>query len=339
VARHPVVEAEAAAEVARHPAVEAEAAAEVAARATPAADAQAMTVTAETISKPKPRVDPAKGFTLLELIVALAVLSMVVVLLLQTISSTSKASGSTKRHLDMDAEARSIFDRVQADIDSMVIRQDVDALFLGLPQDGSGGSDHNDQFYFYSQTPGYSPATSGLSPISMVGYAVTNQQLARLGMAKSWDDLPFLTTNLSVTGFDHTNLPQCLGSGTNYWHIIGPSVFRMEIGLMMKGATTNADGSVNLSNSYVSLSNPSSPRHGMANVAGVVVALGLLDPQSRMSVQPSQMSNLAASLSDCLTNGGIPMNSWDTNLALSNGIPPILANRVMLYIRNFPLKR
>jgi prepilin-type N-terminal cleavage/methylation domain-containing protein len=304
-----------------------------------AVDAPAMTVTAVTTFDRKPGVNPSKGFTLLELLVALAVLSMVVVLLLQTISSTSTASGSTKRHLDMDAEARSIFDRVQADIDSMVIRQDVDALFLGLPQDGSGGLDHNDQFYFYSQTPGYSAATSGLSSVSMVGYAVTNQQLVRLGMAKSWDDLPFLTTNLSVTGFTTTNLPQCLGSATNYWHVIGPSVFRMEIGLMMKGATTNADGSVNYSNSYASLSNPSFPRHGMANVAGVVVALGLLDPQSRMNVQPSQMSNLASVLSDCLTNGGIPMNNWETNLALSNGIPPILANRVMLYIRNFPLKR
>ena len=301
--------------------------------------ARAMTVTAVTISNRKPGVAPSTGFTLLELLVALAVLSMVVMLLLQTISSTSKASGSTKRHLDMDAEARSIFDRLQDDIDSMVIRQDVDALFLGLPQGGSSVFDHNDQFYFYSQTPGYSGATSGLSPVSMVGYAVTNQQLARLGMAKSWDDLPFLTTNLPVTGFDPTNLPQCLGSATNYWHVIGPSVFRMEIGLMMKGATTNADGSVNNSNSYASLSNPSSPRHGMANVAGVVVALGLLDSQSRMSVQPSQMRNLAAMLSDCLTNGGIPMNNWETNLVLTNGIPPILANRVMLYIRNFPLKR
>ena len=301
--------------------------------------ARAMTVTAVTTSNRKPGVDPSKGFTLLELLVALAVLSMVVMLLLQTISSTSKASGSTKRHLDMDAEARSIFDRVQADIDSMVIRQDIDALFLGLPQDGTAGGDHNDQFYFYSQTPGYAARTNGLSSVSMVGYAVTNQQLARLGMAKSWDDLPFLTPNVSVTGFDPTNLPQCLGSAANYWHVIGPSVFRMEIGLMMKGATTNADGSVNYSNSYASLSNPSFPRHGMANVAGVVVALGLLDPQSRMSVQPSQMSNLASVLSDCLTNGGIPMNNWETNLALSNGIPPILANRVMLYIRNFPLKR
>ena len=114
-------------------------------------------------------VDPVRGFTLLEMLVALAVLSMVVLLLFQTIGATSSSSAMMKRRLDMDAEARSIFDRMDADITSMVIRQDVDTLFLGLPQDGSGSADRNDQFYFYSQAPGYSGSTGGLSPLSMVG--------------------------------------------------------------------------------------------------------------------------------------------------------------------------
>lgn len=296
-------------------------------------------VSAVTTSESKAEVDPLRGFTLLEMLVALAIFIVVVLLLLSTINGTSVASTMMKRHLDMDAEARSIFDRMESDIDSLVIRQDVDALFLGFPQDGSGGVEHNDQFYFYSQGPGYSSATGGVSPLSMIGYAVTNQQLARMAMAKSWDDLPFLTTNVSVTGFNPTNLSQCLGSATNYWHVVGPSVFRMEIGLLMKSSTTNADGTVNTTNSFAPLTNPSNPRHGMANVAGIVVALGLLDPLSRQNVQSQQLSNLAVSLSDCLPVGGISMSSWETNLALSNGISPVLANRVRLYFRNFPLKR
>lgn len=284
-------------------------------------------------------VNPRMGFTLLETLIALAVLLMVVFLLFQTISGTSTASTMMKRRLDMDAEARSIFDRMDADITSMVIRQDVDALLLGLPQDGSGGTDHNDQFYFYCQGPGYSSATTGVSPLSMVGYAVTNQQISRMAMAKSWDDLPFLTTNVAVTGFNATNLSQCLGTATNYWHAVGPSVFRMEIGLMMKPGTVNADGSTNQSNSYAYLGNPAKTRHGLANVAAVVVAMGLLDPRSRLLVPPQQLSNMGSLLQDCMTNGGIPLNAWETNLTLSNGLPPLLANRVRLYIRTFPLKR
>jgi prepilin-type N-terminal cleavage/methylation domain-containing protein len=297
------------------------------------------TANAERISDMKSEVDPARGFTLLEMLVALAVLSMVVLLLFQTIGATSSSSAMMKRRLDMDAEARSIFDRMDADITSMVIRQDVDTLFLGLPQDGSGGVDRNDQFYFYSQAPGYSGSTGGLSPLSMVGYMVTNQQLSRMAMTKGWDDLPFLTTNVSVTGFNTTNLPQCLGNATNYWHVVGPAVFRMEIGLMMKPGTVNADGSTNQVNSYAYLGNPSKPRHGLANVAAVVVAIGLLDPSSKAIVPPSQLSNMSALLQDCMTNGGIPLNGWETNLTLSNGLPPLLANRVRLYIRTFPLKR
>jgi prepilin-type N-terminal cleavage/methylation domain-containing protein len=280
-----------------------------------------------------------RGFTLLEMLVALTVLVLVVFLLFQTISGTSSASTMMMRRLDMDAEARSIFDRMDADITSMVIRQDMDTLFLGLPLDGSGGADHNDQFYFYSQGPGYSSATGGVSPISMMGYAVTNQQLCRMAMAKSWDDLPFLTTNVTVTGFNSTNLPKCLGIATNYWHVVGPSVFRMEIGLMMKSGTVNADGSTNQPNSYASLGNPAKPRHGLANVAAVVVAMGLIDPKSRLAVDPLQLSNLGSLLQDCMTNGGIPLNAWETNLILSNGLAPLLANRVRLYIRTFPLKR
>lgn len=298
-----------------------------------------MTANAERTSEMRSGVDPLRGFTLLEMLVALTVLAMVVLLLFQTISGTSIASTMMMRRLDLDAEARSIFDRMDADITSMVIRQDVDALFLGLPQDGSGVADRNDQFYFYSLGPGYSTATGGVSPISMVGYAVTNQQLCRMAMAKSWDDLPFLTTNVTVTGFNHTNLPQCLGIATNYWHVVGPSVFRMEIGLMMKSGTVNADGSTNRSNSYAYLGNPSKPRHGLANVAAVVVAMGLLDPRSRSAVPQSQLSNLGLLLQDCMTNGGIPLNAWETNFTLSNGLTPLLANRARLYIRTFPLKR
>jgi len=51
------------------------------------------------------------------------------------------------------------------------------------------------------------------------------------------------------------------------------------------------------------------------------------------------LSNMSALLQDCMTNGGIPLNGWETNLTLSNGLPPLLANRVRLYIRTFPLKR
>jgi prepilin-type N-terminal cleavage/methylation domain-containing protein len=300
----------------------------------------AMTIeNVERTSEKKSGVNPERGFTLLEMLVALSVLTMVVLLLFQTIGATSSSSAMMKRRLDMDAEARSIFDRMDADITSMVIRQDVDTLFLGLPQDGSGVDDHNDQFYFYSQGPGYSTSTAGLSPLSMIGFAVTNQQLARMAMKKGWDDLPFLTTNVNVTGFNTTNLSQCLGSATNYWHVVGPSVFRMEIGLMMKPGTVNSDGSTNLANSYAYLGNPAKPRHGLANVAAVVVAMGLLDPSSRATLPSSQLSNLGSLLQDCMSNGGIPLNAWETNLTVSNGLPPILANRVRLYIRTFPLKR
>jgi type II secretory pathway component PulJ len=295
--------------------------------------------TTDSASHPRDVTRVAGGFTLLELLVSLAVLVMAVLLMLQMVGGTASVSSSTKRRLDLDAEARSVFDRMGADVSGMVIRPDVDALFLGQPQESGGGTDRNDQFYFYSQAPGYSSTATGVSPISLVGYRVNNLQLERLGAARRWDSLPFLTTNSLTTGIDPASLNLCLGDATNTFHVVAPSVFRMEVGLLMKPGTTNGDGSVNLPNSYARLTDPSNPRHGMANVAAVVVALGLLDRESRKSVTPAQLTNIATILPDSAVNGGIPLTVWETNLATAQGIPPLFRNRARVYIRHFPLKR
>ena len=280
-----------------------------------------------------------KGFTLLELLVSLVVLVMLVALMLQMVGGTASVSSSNKRRLDLDAEARSVFDRMGADISGMVIRPDVDALFLGQPQEGGGGQDHNDQFYFYAHAPGYSESVTGLSPLSLIGYRVNNLVLERLGASRQWDSLPFLTPGSVTTGIDPASLNLCLGDATNTFHVVAPSVFRMELGLLMKPGTTNGDGTVNLPNSYARLTDPANPRHGLANVAAVVVALGLLDRESRQAVTPSQLSNITAILSESSTNGGIPLTLWETNIATRSDVPPIIRNRARFYIRHFPLKR
>lgn len=279
------------------------------------------------------------GFTLVELLVSMVVLVMAVALMLQMVGGTANVTGFTKRRLDLDAEARSVFDRMGADISGMVIRADVDALFLGQPQQGSSAQDNNDQLYFYSQAPGYSATATGISPLSLIGYRVNNLQLERLGAARAWDSLPFLTTNSVTTGIDPSSLTLCLGDATNTFHVVAPSVFRMEVGLLMKPGTTNGDGTVNLPNSYAKLTDPANPRHGLANVAAVVVALGLLDRESRQGVSPSQLSNIATILPDASTNGGIPLTLWETNIATNTGIPSLARTRARFYIRHFPLKR
>ena len=297
-----------------------------------------MTARATMIETGRKRERDASAFTLLEMLVALTVLVLMVILTAQITGNTSKVTSGVSRQLDADAEARSIFDRMGADFSQMVIRPDVDALFLGLPL-GSAGADHNDQLYFYSQVPAYSTNAAQQSPLALIAYRVRNQSLERLGASRSWDEIPFLTLSNSLTGFDPNALLQNLGDVTNHFQVIAPSVFRMEAAFLMKPGTTNGDGSVNTVNSYAKMNDAVNPRHGFANVAAIVVALGVLDRTSRAVVSGTQLDSLASLLRDASTNGGIPLAAWNSNAFSASDIPLAARSRVRFYIRHFPLKR
>jgi len=280
----------------------------------------------------------ASGFTLIEMMVALTVLVLLVLLTAQIMGNTSKVTSGVSRQLDADAEARSVFDRMGADLSQMVIRADVDALFLGLPR-GGVGNDRNDQLYFYSQVPAYSANGAQQSSISLISYRVKNQCLERLGAARSWDEIPFLTASNSLTGFDPNALLQNLGDVTNRFQVIAPSVFRLEAAFLMKPGTTNGDGTVNAINSYAKMNDALKPRHGFANVAAIVVAIGIVDQKSRASFNGAQLDSLASLLPDASTNGGIPLAAWSSNAFSATNVPLAVRSRARFYIRHFPLKR
>lgn len=301
-------------------------------------ESTAITTAKETTTERRPPVG-GSGFSLVELLVAMSVVVVFLLLVVQMVSSTSTVTSGVKRRLDADAEARSVFDRLAVDISQMVIRADVDSIFIGSPLAGAASNDLNDQFYFFSQSPGYATSSTAQSLLSLVGYRVRNRQLERLGVQRSWDELTFLTTNSARTGFDPQTLAQTLDSLSNNFRVISPSVFRMEAALLMKPGTTNADGTVNQANSYARLTDPLNPRRGLGNVAAIVVALGILDQGSRAAVPGSQMDSTATLLPDSTTNGGIPLTQWGSNIISAGGIPPVVRAKTRLYIRHFPLKR
>lgn len=136
------------------------------------------------------------GFTILELLVAMAVFAMLAVLVAQlTISATSVTTGGTKR-MDADNQARLIFDRMANDFARMVKRPDADCIFA--KQAG------NDAMFFYSEAPAYAAESLGSSTkntVALVGYRInTNSSkfqpptyakgypvLERLGETLAWD--------------------------------------------------------------------------------------------------------------------------------------------------------
>ena len=280
---------------------------------------------------------PSGGFTLIEVLVALAVLSVLVVLLAQVINQVSVTMTRASEHAQSDSEADVVFGRLADDIAQIINRPDLDSLFIGMPN--ASGTDHNDQMFFYTQGSGFSTNSVNQSPVTLVSYLVTNQALKRLGVARSWDDQTFITPSNILTQFTGSSPLTNFGRAGNYLHVIGPSVFRMEIALLMEPGSTNSDGSTNGYNSYAYISSATNPWHGLTNVASIVVALGVLDQTSRKIVTSQQLSNIAAAFPDAITNGGIPIVTWTSNAYSVAGIPQAALSQVRIYQHSFPVTR
>ena len=123
------------------------------------------------------------GFTLVEMLVSVTVLVLIMTFIAQIMNSATISTTLSGRHVDTDAEARLVFDRMNADFAAMSHRTDVDFAFAKLPgyealatasgtaTDTSGTAP---VMFFYSESPAYPVATSGSdgSPVALIGYAI-----------------------------------------------------------------------------------------------------------------------------------------------------------------------
>ena len=77
----------------------------------------------------------------------MAVLTLLLLLVMQLINSTSILTGNSNKRMAADSQARLLLDRMAQDFGKIVKRADVDYFF----QTNAG----NDQMAFYSETTGY----------------------------------------------------------------------------------------------------------------------------------------------------------------------------------------
>jgi prepilin-type N-terminal cleavage/methylation domain-containing protein len=150
-----------------------------------------------------------EGFTLVELMVAIAILALIVVAVAQIIGTASTVTAAGNKHIDANSQARAVFDRMATDFAQMVKRNDVDYIFYKAS--GTGGAGLNDTMFFFTEgasyfdsstfptaLTGYSTIAPEKNRVSLAGYRVNNgteattpgatyYQLERLGKALSWD--------------------------------------------------------------------------------------------------------------------------------------------------------
>jgi hypothetical protein len=280
------------------------------------------------------------GFTLAELLVSVGVLVLLVLLATQLLNSAATITTLGHKQMDADSQARQLLDRMAIDFAQMVKRSDVDYFAKGTaaPNSVGGTMTGNDQIAFYSTVPGYYPASGSQSPVSLVAYRVKSQnKLERLGKGLVWNgvsstDTPvvFLPLLISATWPYATNqFPD--PSSSSAYETMGPQVFRFEYYYLLKnGSFSGTPWDTGAGHTAV---------NGMQDVSAIIANAAVIDSKSKVLLTDSQVTMLAAGLSDYavgLGPGQLRAN-WQAYLDGITSLPRPAISGIRLYERYFYL--
>jgi prepilin-type N-terminal cleavage/methylation domain-containing protein len=273
----------------------------------------------------------AAGFTLVEIMVATAVLVILILFVAQlTNSATAVARVGTKR-MDADTQARTVLDRFGSDICRMIRRNDLDYYIKGPASYTGHGNGHgwgkkltagqqgSDQCAFFASVPGYYPQTSGQGPISLVAYRINQNstaasylQMERMAKGLLWNGVVNATNQNSV--YPIVFLPNTISSipvwsaavkddnsGQSIdadYEVIGPQVFRFEYWYLLKsGILTDVPWDQNSTPAHTWL-------NGWTDVQAIAAAIAVIDSSSRALIPSTTLLDIASDLDDFKTVPG-----------------------------------
>ena len=263
------------------------------------------------------------AFTLIELLISLAVTAMIILGVAQLMNSATAVTRTGSKHIDTDTQGRAILDRMALDFGKMLKRPDVDYFIKqpgaayppgnsaghsqGAGKKASSGQKCNDQIAFFSQVPGYYPA-GAQSPVSLVAYRINANsnssnpsylQLERMGKGFVWNgvsnvNIPVVFLPLTITA---TWPPAVNNASSNSassqdpsYEIIGPQVFRFEYYYLLKNGKLK-DTPWDTDAGHTSI-------NGFADIEAISVAIAVIDPASRSLISPDSLFDLASDMAD-----------------------------------------
>ena len=289
----------------------------------------------------------SKAFTLVELLVAISILVLLTLTVARLFDAASSATTKSNKHIEADAEARPILDRLAIDIAQMVKRSEIDYYFKSpvFPQVVSGLVPGNDQFAFFSQVAGYYPSTGSQSPVSLVAYRINSDsssqafnKVERLGKGLLWNGvsptsapivfLPLQISSIWPSSTDSTPDPQ------NDYEIIGPTVFRFEYYYLLKNGSFSATP-------WDALAGHSNI-NGLRDVAAIIVTLASIDRKTSELISITQLNALAVNMADYTTamHPGDLLAQWQSAIdanVVTPSIPREALSAIRIYERYFYL--
>ena len=279
---------------------------------------------------------PGKGFTIVELLVSVAELTVLVLLVSRLFSSAASVTTSGNKRMDMEGQLRPLFDRMAIDLAAIVKRPDVD-YFLKSSTNGQVG---NDQMAFYCSVPGYYPSTGSPSPISLVAYRInsttgssTFSKLERMAKGLVWTGVSSTDTPIVFLPLTINNAwPAATNSNTDAdYELIAPYVFRFEYYYLLRNGNLSADPWDTLAGHNAVA--------GMQDVAAISIAIAAIDPKSRVLISDSQLASLSGQLTDFVASmkPGELLNDWQQKLDGITNMPRPAISAIRTYNRYFSL--
>jgi prepilin-type N-terminal cleavage/methylation domain-containing protein len=305
----------------------------------------------------------ANAFTLIELMVSIAVLGLLGGMVMQLLASATRITSNSRRVGDCDTEARFALDQISADLSRRVRRPDVDAFVAKLKGD--------DRLYFFAETPGYSPNLSSQdrSTISLVGYRLQvpseaggRYLLQRYARALPWTStateaaMPFvvLTGTPPTKPLAATTLGGSTGTGSGgsfpkvlgqdkaediYYQTVGENIVRFEISLLRKPNLSNPARPV----AARLLSDAEIPaelaQFGLSNIASLVVTIAVIDDQASLRISTGAINSLELQDTVPADFPLYPLDQWNKSLlAKINSLPKNLAGGLRFYQRVIPVQ-
>lgn len=271
----------------------------------------------------------SRGFTLAELLVSVFVVTIIIFMVAQLMTSATAVTRTGSKHIDTDTQARTVLDRMALDFAQMLKRTDVDYYLKGPVNYKGGGNGHgwgkkldtgqqgSDQIAFFSQVPGYYPS-GAQSPVSLVAYRVNQStpskpaylRLERMGKGLLWNGanngnaiypIVFLPQTIEEIGrpwYGATNNDNKAWAELDAdYETIGPGVFRFEYYYLLKnGRFTDVPWDKVERPNQTSLTNPDNI--GLKDIEAIGVTIAVIDPAGRALINAASPDSLLDLVSD-----------------------------------------
>jgi len=265
------------------------------------------------------------GFTLIELMVAMAVFAMMAVLLVVMVDGTTRVTGQSHRRISGDAGARQTLDRISADVARAIMRDD-----LPFRVDKTVG---NDGISFLANVDGY---TEGRG-MSVISYNGSNGTLQRGVDATSWTDgseaMDFTSVTNAAANAGYLERP-----GMDY-EIIAQDVFRLEIAFLMGDGTIKANiGSPTNATPGVASLASSSGTSASNTIKAIIIGIASIDERAREALGTAGVTALQGAFPDAGVNQDL-IATWEgysSNSSYATNTPAVRQS-VRVYQRYIPI--